>query len=166
MASTQELTQTSLNQWFDYDGKTLSWKDKTKKTKICFNTAGYPIIRFANNARLVHRLVYMMVNGNVPKELDHINNDRTDYSIANLRPATSSENKANKAAEKQNKSGYKGVCWDIRYKRWQARAAFNKKRYSVVGFKSAEDASEFACLLRDMLHGEFANHKGTTKCLQ
>jgi len=156
----QALTQESLLEWFDYDGKTLSWKDKSKETKICFNKAGYPVIRFNKNARLVHRLVYLMAHGYLPPELDHINNDKKDYSINNLRPATSSENKQNKSAEKDNRSGYKGVSWDIRYKRWIVRASKNKKRYASVGFKNAEDASEFACLLRDMLHGDFANHKG------
>ena len=163
MAVTQSLTQESLKEWFDYDGKTLSWKDKSRETKICFSS-GYPVIRFANGARLVHRLVYLFWHGHLPKELDHINNNRKDYSIDNLRPVTSSQNKANRAANKDNRSGYKGVCWDIKFKRWQARAAFNGKQYTSVGFKSAEDADEFVCLLRDMLHGEFANHKGTIKC--
>ena len=166
MAVTQSLTQQSLNEWFNYDGKTISWKDKSRETKICFNAAGYPIIRFANNARLVHRLVYLLWHGSVPPELDHINNDVKDYSIENLRPSTSSQNKANRSAKKANNSGYKGVCWDVRYKRWQARAGFENKQYTAVGFKSAEDADEFVCLLRDMLHGEFANHKGTIKCHQ
>jgi hypothetical protein len=162
MTTTQELTQASLNEWFNYDGKTLSWKDKTRETKICLNVGGYPIIRFANNARLVHRLVYLMWHGNLSKELDHINNNKLDYSICNLRAATSSENKQNKSAKCDNRSGYKGVSWDIRYKRWIARATKNKKTYSSVGFKSAEDAHDFVCLLRDMLHGNFANHKGVT----
>ena len=161
MAVNQSLTQQSLKEWFDYDGKTLSWKDKSRETKICISS-GYPTIRFASNARLVHRLVFLLWHGYAPKEIDHINNDRKDYSIDNLRPATSSQNKANKGT--QSRSGYKGVCWDVRYKRWQARASFNKKLYSVVGFESAEDAHDFVCLLRDMLHGEFANHKGTMKC--
>ena len=159
MAS-QEMTQASLNEWFDYDGKTLSWKDKTRETKICFNAAGYPIIRFCGNARLVHRLVYLMTYGYVPPELDHINMDKKDYSITNLRPATSSENKANRGAENGNRSGYKGVTWDIKFKRWLVRCSFKKKVYRVIGFKSVEDADEFSCLLRDMLHGKFANHKG------
>jgi hypothetical protein len=161
--TTQELTQNSLKEWFDFDGKTLSWKDKSRETKICFNKAGYPMIRFAGNARLVHRLVYLMTYGFIPQELDHINGDKNDYSLLNLRPATSSENKQNKGAECDNRSGYKGVSWDIRFKRWIVRATKNKKTYSSVGFKSAEDASEFACLLRDMLHGDFANHKGITQ---
>jgi len=48
------------------------------------------------------------------------------------------------------------------HKRWIARATKNKKTYSSIGFKSAEDAHDFVCLLRDMLHGNFANHKGVT----
>lgn len=158
----QALTQESLNKWLDYDGKTLSWKDKTRETKICFNACGYPMIRFAKNARLVHRLVYLMWHGSLPKELDHANNDKTDYSISNLRAATSSENKQNRAAKHSNRSGYKGVSWDVMHKRWSARAGKNKKTYTSVGFKSAEDAHDFVCLLRDMLHGSFANHKGVT----
>jgi hypothetical protein len=160
MALTQELTQASLNDWFDYDGKTLSWKDKTRETKICFNNFGYPVIRFADNARLVHRLVYIMAHGNAPKELDHINNDKTDYSIGNLRPATRSENLQNKSAEAGNLSGYKGVSWDKKFKRWLVRVTKQGKVYRAINFKSAEDAYEFACLMRDMVHGEFANHKG------
>ena len=160
--TTQQLTQASLNEWFDYDGKTLSWKDKTRETKICLNADGYPMIRFAKNARLVHRLVYLMFHGNLPKELDHKNNNPADYSIDNLRPATSSENKQNRRANLKNRCGYKGVSWDIMHKRWIARATKNKKTYSAVGFKSAQEADEFVCLLRDMLHGEFANHTGVT----
>lgn len=159
MAS-QQLTQESLLEWFDYDGKTLSWKDKNRETKICLNRGGYPMIRFAKNARLVHRLVFLMVHGYISKELDHKNGIKTDYSIDNLRTCTRSENTQNRGAEKCNTSGYKGVSWDIRNKRWQARAAKNGKTYSQVGFKDAEDADEYVCLLRDLLHGNFANHRG------
>jgi hypothetical protein len=164
MAS-QELTQQSLKEWFDYDGKTLSWKDKSRETKICKNHGGYPMIRFSGNARLVHRLVYLMVHGFLPEQLDHINCNKEDYSITNLRPATPSQNMANKGAEKQNHSGYKGVCYDTLHKRWEVRVSMNNKTYRKLGFKDAQDADEFACLLRDMVHGEFANHKGVTKCL-
>jgi hypothetical protein len=159
MAS-QEMTQKSLHEWFDYDGKTLSWKDTSRETKICKNNWGYPMIRFAGGARLVHRLVYLMAHGHVPAQLDHANCNKEDYSINNLRPTTPAQNRANTGAEKQNLSGYKGVCYDKRHKRWEVRVAMNNKTYRKVGFKDAKDADEFACLLRDMVHGEFANHKG------
>jgi hypothetical protein len=162
----QELSQQSLLEWFDYDGKVLSWKDKSRETKICFNTAGYPMIRFANNARLVHRLVFLMIHGYLPTELDHKNGDKKDYSIDNLRPATRSQNTQNRSAEKDNRSGFKGVSWDTRYKRWEVRVAKHGKVYRKVGFKDAKDADEFACLLRDLVHGEFANHKGVLSCHQ
>jgi hypothetical protein len=83
-----------------------------------FQSCGYPVIRFADNARLVHRLVYIMVHGDAPKELDHINNDKTDYSIGNLRPGTRSENLQHRRAETGNRSGYKGVSWDTKFNRW------------------------------------------------
>lgn len=156
--TTQEMTKDSLQSWFDYDGKTLSWKDKSRETKICFNNGGYPIIRYAGNARLVHRLVFILVHGYVPKQLDHIDGDRTNYAIENLRDCPQSQNAMNKIKQSNNKSGFKGVFWDKAFKRWVVAVAAYGKNYRKTGFKSAEDAYEFACLLRDMVHGNYANH--------
>ena len=158
MTCTQKMTAKSLGEWFDYDGVSLTWKDKSRETKICYNKAGYPMIRFMGNARLVHRLVYIMVYGFAPKEIDHANGNVKDYRIENLREASRSQQICNRVRDSDNRSGYKGVSWDIRFKRWVARVTKDGKVYQKVGFDSAEDAFDFVCLLREVVHGEFANH--------
>ena len=158
MTTTQSITQQSLKEWFDYDGKTLSWKDKTRETKICKNASGYAMIRYAGNARLVHRLVFLMVHGYEPKQIDHIDGNPANFSISNLRDCTQTENMMNKTVQTNSKSGLKGVFWHKACKSWRVCVAKNGKQYKPVGFKTAEDAYEFACLLREMLHGQFANH--------
>ena len=156
--TTQTLTQESLKEWFDFDGTTLSWKDKTRKTKICKNKDGYPIIRFAGNARLVHRLVFLMVHGYKPKQIDHIDGNSSNFAINNLRDCGQTENMMNKKVQSNSKTGLKGVFWDKTFKRWVASVAVKGKQYRKTGFKTAEDAYEFACLMRDMIHGAYANH--------
>lgn len=156
--TTQALTQESLKKWFDFDGKTLSWKDKTRETKICKNTAGYSTIRFAGNARLVHRLVFLMVYGYEPKQIDHIDGNPANFEITNLRDCCQTKNMMNKKVQSNSKTGLKGVFWDKTFKRWVASVAVKGKQYRKTGFKTAEDAYEFACLMRDMVHGTYANH--------
>jgi hypothetical protein len=158
MTTTQIITQESLKEWFDFDGVTLSWKDKTRETKICKNAAGYAMIRYAGNARLVHRLVFIMIHGYEPKQIDHIDGNPANYSISNLRDCGQSENGMNKVVQSNSKSGLKGVFWDKAFKRWVVCVQKNGKKIRVVQFPSAEDAYEFACLLREVVHGQFANH--------
>lgn len=158
MTTTQLLTQESLKEWFDFDGKNLSWKDKTRETKICKNAGGYPMIRYAGNARLVHRLVFILSHGYEPKQIDHIDGDKTNFSIDNLRDCGQTENAMNKTVQSNSKSGLKGVFWDKTFKRWVVSVGIKGKQYRKTGFKTAEDAFEFACLMRDMIHGTYANH--------
>jgi hypothetical protein len=56
---------------------------------------GYLQVRFAGGYASVHRVVWLLHFGAVPESLDHINGDRADNRIENLRPATSSQNAQN-----------------------------------------------------------------------
>jgi len=67
---------------------------------------------YAKNDRrgYLHRVVWKLVHpGNVPRRLDHINQNGLDCRIRNLRPATNGENLRNHGRNSNNKSGYKGV---------------------------------------------------------
>jgi hypothetical protein len=57
------------------------------------------------------------------KQVDHINHDTLDNRKENLRIVSQSQNMANRKINKNNKSGYKGVCWSYREKKWVARTA-------------------------------------------
>lgn len=53
-------------------------------------------------------------------EIDHINHDRSDNRIENLRLVTGGENKKNQSIRKRNKSGFTGVGWHSKAKKWRA----------------------------------------------
>lgn len=105
----------------------------------------------------MHRVVLSRVIGNVAfKTVDHINCDKLDNRRENLRPATQAENLRNQGKQRHNTSGYKGVSYDKRDKRWRAFATFNKKQVSFGYHAALPEAIEAhkAGVLK--LHGEFA----------
>ena len=75
-------------------------------------------------------------------EIDHINGDKGDNRIANLRLCTINQNRQNKPKYKNNKSGFKGVCFESgeREKPWRARIVVNKKAISLGNFHTKLEA--------------------------
>lgn len=108
----------------------------------------------------VHRLAWLYVYGEWPKgQLDHINGDRTDNRICNLREATASQNQQNKATPKENKSGVKGVVQHKRSGRWYAFCRVNGTRSYLGSFTDIQDAEAAVIKFRSEHHGEFARHQ-------
>jgi hypothetical protein len=109
----------------------------------------------------VHRLIFMLVHGYLPKEIDHINGDRSDNRIENLREVSRSENQYNKSAQR-NRSGYRGVSWHEKTKKWAVRVMKEGKSQSFGYFDDLEFAGFVAEEARRKLYGEFAfeNRKG------
>jgi hypothetical protein len=87
---------------------------------------------------LLHRFLLDDPNGFL---IDHKNNDTLDNRRNNLRFATNSENQQNrKSAQRDNKSGVRGVYWNKHAKSWHARIKLNGKCISVGYFKEITDA--------------------------
>lgn len=114
---------------------------------------------------LVHRLVWKMETGSEPPEyLDHINGDRDDNRIENLREATHSENMHNQEIRKSNTSGFTGIRWyDYPYTGkqpcWHVAITVGRKVVSVGYFRDiakAIMAYERAAIDN---HGDFAERK-------
>ena len=89
--------------------------------------------------------------------VDHINMNKLDNRRENLRVATRSQNQENRGMPRNNKSGYKGVSWVKKDKKWTARIKHNKEAYSLGFFKTPEEAYQAYCDKARELHGEFAN---------
>lgn len=87
---------------------------------------------------------------------DHINGDTLDNRKQNLREATISQNNMNKGNQRNNTSGYKGVCWNIVHNKFYAYITLNRKRISLGYFKCAKQAAQAYNEDAVKLHGDFA----------
>lgn len=117
------------------------------------------------NRKEGHELCYMHRFIMVPSEemsVDHINGNRLDNRKSNLRICTFSQNMMNRGANKtkDRTSGYKGVCWHKRDKKWRAQITKEKEKIFLGYFKSEEDAARAYNEAALRMHGEFAfiNH--------
>jgi len=130
--------QDYLNSLFEYrDGK-LYWKVKLNKRIIigslvgCENKVhGYYQVSFNKSIYKLHNIIWKLHTGNDPDgELDHINRDKSDNRIENLRDVSKSINQRNKNKSKNNTSGYPNIrILDKRYvKKFQVQ--FNIESYS------------------------------------
>ncbi|MGA4647815.1 HNH endonuclease [Citrobacter portucalensis] len=119
---------------------------------------GYWRITHANKCYLAHRLAWFFCYGVWPKEIDHIDNNKLNNSIGNLREVTHQLNQLNMPLRSNNTSGVKGVNWDKQRKRWRGRVIINGKYFTAGYFKEIEDAEVAIRALRERVHGEFTNH--------
>ena len=117
---------------------------------------GYRKTIFNGRRVPVHHLVWFKHYGEWPSgELDHINRDRQDNRIENLRLASRMDNNCNRATFKNNRSGEKNVVWDRINCRWQVKIQRGcEKVYANCSSKIS--AILAARLIRRLLHGEFA----------
>lgn len=89
---------------------------------------------------LAHRIIWKMVHNEEPPEIDHINGDRADNRLCNLRAADKKMNTKNKCLSSRNTSGVNGVYWDSKRKRWMANIKANYKTTYLGMHKNKESA--------------------------
>jgi hypothetical protein len=99
-----------------------------------------------------------MFHGVLPTFIDHINNNRLDNRIENLRIATDSQNNCNKGIQANNTSGSKNVKWHERIKKYEVSVQVNKQRKYIGVFEDLELADLVATMAREKYHGSFAKH--------
>jgi hypothetical protein len=85
---------------------------------------------------LMHRLVVEKLCGRITGKVDHQNSDGLNNFESNLRIATNSQNAANTGKYNTNTSGFKGVFWYARNRKWHAEIAVNGRRRYLGGFDS------------------------------
>lgn len=103
---------------------------------------GYRMVGIDHRYYLVHRLAWLYHFGCWPSEfIDHINGDKSDNRIANLRAATNSQNLRNMPLTKRNKSGVKGVCWHAKRRRWVAEIRVDTKLKHIGYFSDLNEAA-------------------------
>jgi hypothetical protein len=157
------VTQEEVRSIYRYDnGKLYYIKKISRKVNIgavagSLNTVrGYWRIRLYGKSYPRHRIVFLYHHGYLPKYVDHMNLDKQDDRIENLREATASQNGANAGIRCNNTSGYKGVSWSKPKDKWRAYIRHNFKRIHLGFFDKAEDAHEAYCKAANRIFGEFA----------
>lgn len=145
----------------DYHPRTgkFTWRVPTRRSHPrvgTINTNGYVQFNLCRKSILGHRVAWLLTYGVWPDgEIDHINGDRADNRLSNLRLATRAENMRNRGVNRNNKVGLKGV--GRIGKKWRARIMRNGKTFHIGVFESAEEANDAYARAAERLHEEFAN---------
>ena len=142
------LTQEEANYLFYYDpinGK-LYWKHprahrlKEGDEAGTLHHLGYMQTQVGEKIYRNHRIIWLMHYGYLPKVLDHIDHDRLNNKIENLREVTYSENCKNITKPKNNTSGVVGVSFNKRLNKWYSQIRSEKVKYYLGTFNSFEEA--------------------------
>lgn len=156
-----------LHDVFEYRNGALIWKKKphpsAHRAKVGTEagrtkTNKYDDIQLDKVRLKAHHIVWAMHMGEYPSmQVDHINRNKLDNRIENLRLATPSNNAANCSCVKERTSKYLGVSWKEANKAWVAQISKNYKRKHLGLFDSEVDAAIAYNKAAVEIHGEFAN---------
>jgi hypothetical protein len=143
---------------------TFTWKKsigpRSKQGAIAgsINSNGYVTIKLGGRSYLSHRIAWLFITNEDPCDLfiDHVNGNKSDNRLINLRLCKHEENMRNSKRPMTNKSGYKGVSFDKERSKWSASISINNKTVKIGRFDTPELAHMAYCKAAAELHGEFA----------
>jgi hypothetical protein len=119
---------------------------------------GYKSVRINNVIVKQHRVIFVMFNGYLPYYIDHIDGNRSNNKIENLRDANACQNSRNAKTPKRNSSGVKGVSWHKLKNKWIASCSVNGSLKHIGYFEEMKEAEKAVRAFRNEHHGNFANH--------
>jgi len=160
-------TQEEIHKYFIYIPETGVFLNRITRSNQakeghqsgCVDQTGYIYIYFKMTRLLAHRMAWMYMYGIEPDgQIDHINGDRTDNRIANLRVSTAHQNARNRGLSKNSSTGFKNISWNAERGSWEVSIKMNGKKAFFKRFKILQEAQRAAISAREELHGEFANH--------
>lgn len=124
----------------------------------CINSAGYVLIKVDGQKYQASRLAWLHVHGRWPNAcVDHIDGVRANNAIENLREATRIQNRHNSAVPSNSVSGVKGVFWNSKRSKWQARICLDADHRQHLGYFDELDAAAAAYASAEKFYrGEFA----------
>ena len=157
-----QISQTEIQRLFAYDGTGLVrcvTKGKAKSGAKAFQAtaAGYKGFKVNGKLMLEHRLVWLYHFGEMPEIIDHINQDKADNRVENLRIATHGENLCNSKISKRNKSGVKGVTWADDRKKWRVQITHKGHKQCLGDFETLADAEHVITMARPAIHQQFSS---------
>jgi hypothetical protein len=147
-----EITQELIRKLFYYEnGKLFNKTRRSQSTLIgeeagSLHRTGYRQIAINRKLYQTHRLIYIFHNGEIADGLytDHIDRDKSNNNIENLRLVTNQENGFNRGA--------KGYCFHKRDNKFQAQIRLNGKDTYLGSFNTAEEARAIYLEAKKELH--------------
>jgi hypothetical protein len=141
----RNLTSAELRAALSYDPDTgeFRWRHGRRAGAVAGYRMpiGYVQIQIDGNGYLAHRLAVLYMTGEWPALLvDHVDRDCANNKWANLRPATYSQNGANRAVSRSSQSGAKGVWWRSDRRKWRASITHDKKKMYIGCFDDFDAA--------------------------
>jgi hypothetical protein len=162
MSGKNTITQKRLKELLRYDTRTgvFTWA-VSKGTARAGSVAGslgsvaYILIGVDRAQYLAHRLAWLYVHGYLPpEEIDHIDHDRSNNKLSNLRLASHQGNGKNQTLRGDNTSGFCGVCWAQRDCKWLAQIRVDGRRIHL-GYA---DTKAEAVKLREAANRKYLFH--------
>jgi hypothetical protein len=138
------------------------WKTWTKRfadtVAGTIGANGYRAISISGKRYYAHRIAWAIHHGAWPSEqIDHINQQRDDNRMSNLREATNQQNMKNATRLRSNTSGATGVHWDNRRSKWLAQIK-HEGRGRFLGYFANFDEAVAARRAAEVKFGFFENH--------
>ena len=145
------MTQKQVQEMFDYAADTgvFTWRIRPSRAVKAGDIAGciekrigYITIGIAKRIYKAHRLAWLYTHGEWPKGLiDHINGNKADNRIANLRDVFADGNSQNvRKPNRRNKSGFMGVIWY--QNKWRASLSVKGKSKWLGDYNTPEEAHQ------------------------
>jgi hypothetical protein len=156
------LTQARLKELLTYDAATgvftrnVARGNKPAGAATGTQNNGYLSTRCDGRGYFNHRLAWLYVYGCLPDlQVDHINRDKKDNRICNLRLATASQNQHNARARTDSTTGIKGVTW-TKSGKLKAQICVRGERTILGYYPTLVEAAAAYASAADRLHGDFA----------
>lgn len=123
------------------------------------NKDGYRQIFFNGKIYLAHRIAWKLHYREEPEfDIDHIDGNRSNISIVNLRRASPAQNNWNRKLTSKSTTGIKGVCWSTKPAKWRVVIYCNDKANFIGHFDDFGEACDAANAARIRFHGVFAHN--------
>lgn len=158
-----EITAERVRDLLDYcaeDGN-FRWRSAHKRANAGsiagqLRPNGYRCIAIDGTRYLAHRLVWLHCFGEIPVGfVDHINRDRSDNRLENLRLCSHSQNCRNRPGA-AGEGCIKGVSWHRQRQKWQAQIKVDGRNRYLGLFSTKEQAAAAYDAAASVEHGDFA----------